>query len=153
MGDIPCWPLGAGNLEDRGVCQLNNGNWRIRIDDWAPTSKKLHSAFLPFSLKTSQELLMLSSVTLDCRTDCHEFRQSDVRIVISVSKVTSLSRIVGVVCSKEDPNRFQKSSKFFPYFSVRSCLLITLIKCLKTHRSLGLLFVCQMKKYPQPLSE
>ena len=90
MGDIPCWPLGAGNLEDRGVCQLNNGNWRIRIDDWAPTSKKLHLAFLPFSLKTSQKLLMLSSVTFDCHTDCHEFRLSDVGNVISVSKVTSL---------------------------------------------------------------
>ena len=43
-------------------------------------------------IKTLQELRMLSSVTLDLSgyKDCHEFRFSIVRIVISVSIVTSL---------------------------------------------------------------
>ena len=33
------------------------------------------------------------------------------------------------------------------FFLVRSCLLITLIKCLKGHKSIRLLFVCQLVKY------
>ena len=41
-------------------------------------------------IKTSQELRMLSSVTLNC----HEFRFSIVRIVINVSKATSLWIII-----------------------------------------------------------
>ena len=35
----------------------------------------------------------------------------------------------------------------------KSCLLITLIKCLKGHKSLGSLFVCQSVKYPEWVSE
>ena len=44
-------------------------------------------------IKTAQELQMLSNVTLNCQAgskDCHEFRFSFVRIVITVSNVTSL---------------------------------------------------------------
>ena len=40
--------------------------------------------------KTSQELQMLSSVILSGNKYCHQFRFSIVRIVISVSNVTSL---------------------------------------------------------------
>ena len=40
--------------------------------------------------KISQELRMLSSVTINCHKDCHEFRFSIVRIVVSVSNVISL---------------------------------------------------------------
>ena len=67
---------------------------------------------------------------------------------------------------KKVPKKFQKSSKkdknvskkFQKSFNkllkkvqscqkiVRSCLLITLIKCLKGHKSLGSLFVCQNQK-------
>ena len=38
-------------------------------------------------------------------------------------------------------------------FLVSSCLFITLIKCLKGHRSLGLLFVCQSVKYRESMSQ
>ena len=58
--------------------------------------------------------------------------------------------------SKEVPKNFQKTSKKLPKKSsrkssklskkiVRSCLLITLIKCLKGHRSLGSLFDVKSK--------
>ena len=44
-------------------------------------------------------------------------------------------------------NQFVSLVKFIFYREiVRSCLLITLIKCLKGHRSLGSLFVCQLVK-------
>ena len=44
--------------------------------------------------------------------------------------------------AKNFPKMFQKFSTNVPKI-VRSCLLITLIKCVKSHRSLGSLFVCQ----------
>ena len=39
------------------------------------------------------------------------------------------------------------------FFLVRSCVLITLIKCLKGHRSLASLYVCQSVKYCEWVSE
>ena len=56
--------------------------------------------FRQYYTKTSQELQMLSSVTLNCqgRSYCHEFRFSIVRIVItSVSQMSQVSRIVFVI--------------------------------------------------------
>ena len=56
--------------------------------------------------------------------DCHEFRFSIVRIVTNVSNVTS--------------------GGLGGWGGARSCLLITLIKCLKGHKSLGSLILgCQ----------
>ena len=39
------------------------------------------------------------------------------------------------------------------FFLVSSCLLITPIKGLKGHKSLGSLFVCQSVKYPETVSD
>ena len=73
---------------------------------------------------------MLSSVTIKCQInkDCHKSRFSIVSIVISVSNVTS-----PYDCS------FRVFSNVFVFvnFLVMSCLLITLNKCLKGHKSLG----------------
>ena len=41
----------------------------------------------------------------------------------------------------------------FVFLLVRSCFLITLIKCLKGHRSLGSLFVCQNQKVAHSVSQ
>ena len=54
-----------------------------------------------------------------------------------------------MVKKNEDEEKVKKSKKIL----VRLCLLITLIKCLKGHRSLGSLFVCQNQKVAHSVTE
>ena len=89
---------------------------------------KLSCKSSPEFQKTSQELRMLSSVTINC----HEFRFSIVRIVISVSNVTS-PRIV------QKPENLPKNQKIFQ----KSENLSGLMKCLNGRKSLGSL--CNVK--------
>ena len=90
--------------------------------------------------------------------DCNEFRFSIVRILISVSVVTSLQdfffKIVKFVnncqnCQKNSQNSYRV------IFWVRSCLLFTLMKCLKGHKSLGSLgsVLCMSKVKVPSVSE
>ena len=65
-------------LSGCGYCRCS----RIQNRSWAFEKQEVP--------KTLQALQMLSSVTLKCHKDCHEFRFSIVRIVVSVSNVTSL---------------------------------------------------------------
>ena len=85
----------------RGSCKssvtkrLNNQNLISLLKASFKTNKlSFHFQLRLDILKTSQELRMLSSVTINCQVnkDCHEFRFSIVCIVISVSNVTTSQR-------------------------------------------------------------
>ena len=106
-----------------------------------------------FSIFTSQELQMLSSVTINCQVfkDCHEFRFLIVRIVNSVSNVLGLSKNLKIFPKPENLPKIRKSSKNLKFFQKSENLpkiwksfknlkifqKICLIKCLKGHKSLG----------------
>ena len=62
------------------------------------------------------------------RKDCHEFRFSTIRIIISVSNVSWIVFVAAIVLAF-----------VIIFLAVRSCLLNTLIKCLKGNKFLGLL--------------
>ena len=70
------------------------------------------------------------------------------KIVKNCQKLSKLSKIVKTLknCQKcQNSQKLSKLSKIVKML-VRSCFLITLIKCLKGHKSLGSLFVCQLVK-------
>ena len=120
-----------------------------------PKSKTLPNCnsqtwFCVYWMQTSQELRMLSlSLFIQGSLWMMRLLFSIARNVISVSHATNLEDkiihsgcflnvivlIVFIVLTV--PQKNPKKSNF----SVRSCLLITLIKCLKGHRSLRSLFV------------
>ena len=137
---------------------ITNINWKLKSIFSSLVAQKL------YFLKTSQELRMLSSVTLNCEVtcnDCLELRVSTVwndnNFAISISCIclclwswsgfasSSLRSNVSKVTNVKD--RYLKMSLSL---SLSLCLsflsghvfsvLITLIKCFNGHKSLGLLF-------------
>ena len=83
--------------------------------------------------KTSRELRMLSSVTLNCQATKIVNSGSQLSELQLVSQMPQVSGIVIVFV-------FVFVFVFvIQFLLVRSCPLITLIKCIKGHKSLGLL--------------
>ena len=71
---------------------------------------------------------------------------------MSLSLSLSLS-FFGQVMYPHHSDQMSQRSLLLSFFLVRSCLLITLIKCLKGHKSLRLLFHCVFKKVRHSVSE
>ena len=95
-------------------------------------------------MKTSQELQLLSSVTLDCQVTKILMNSgsqlTEMKSVCQMSQVTrcSLKVLFKCIC--------HCLCICLPFLN-RSCVLITPIKRLKGHKSLRLLFECALKIY------
>ena len=109
---------------------------------WLCTLCKHDNAHIIY--KTSQELRILSSVTLNCQVTKIVMKSgSQFSILLSVCQISQVSRISLRVLSK--CIYLCHCLCLFIYlchcpFLFRSCLLITLIKCLKGHKALRSLF-------------
>ena len=109
-------------------------------------------------VKNCQKLTKLSKIFKNCQISKNCQKMSKLSKIVKIFKIVKIikncrkmSKIFKIVKKFQNCQKFSKLSKIVKML-VRSCFLITVIKCLKGHWSLGSLFNVKKQKVAQSLS-